>query len=166
MPSLERTPMNKSSEDSKSKDKRLEEKEKLESEIERSLAVARMKQAHKTIEDVEKTRRRSAMISLCKRIDYLIAMIRSFNLRMLGQSYLNEITIGTPTAEEAQHYISTYESIRYDLKKSLDIKDEDMEKLFPKIEVRFGDRFSVIGRLTNINDQLHDMRLYCERMLL
>jgi hypothetical protein len=54
--------------DSKSKDKRLEEIEKLEAELERSVAVAKVKSAHKQIEDTEKSRKHSVVLSICKRL--------------------------------------------------------------------------------------------------
>lgn len=53
----------------KSKDKRLEEKEKTEAEIERSMSVVREKQAHMQIEEVERIRKKPAILSIIERID-------------------------------------------------------------------------------------------------
>jgi ribosomal protein S20 len=62
-------------ENSKSKDKRLEEKEKLEAELQRSLAAAKVKATHKQIENTEKSRKRATVLSICKRIDNLSHMV-------------------------------------------------------------------------------------------
>jgi hypothetical protein len=47
-----------------SEDKHLEEKEKLESEIARSLSVVKMKEVHKQIEDIEKLRKQASIKSI------------------------------------------------------------------------------------------------------
>lgn len=125
----------------KTKDKRLAEKELLEAEIERSLAVARMKQAHKQIEDAEKMRKHSNISSLLKRLSYLREMVRVLSNTLIDAKSLSEVRIGTTWAEHVLSYIRIYESIRYDLQKSLEMKEEDLEKLFPRIEVKFGQRY-------------------------
>ncbi len=53
----------------KSSEKRLEQTEKLEAEIKRSLNVVEMKKAHCQIEDVEKNRKKPAILSIIERID-------------------------------------------------------------------------------------------------
>jgi hypothetical protein len=50
-------------------DKRLKQKEVLEAEIERSMSVVREKQAHMQIEEVEKIRKKPAILSIIDRID-------------------------------------------------------------------------------------------------
>lgn len=70
--------MPKAREKTKSKEKRLQEKEKVDAETQRSLAVARMKEAHKAIEDIEKIRKRSAVRSVCQRMGVWIKDIRIY----------------------------------------------------------------------------------------
>ena len=57
-----------------SKDKHLKEREKLEAEISRSLSVAKMKAAHKQIEEIEKSRKRSVILSTIQRLDVNITL--------------------------------------------------------------------------------------------
>jgi hypothetical protein len=52
----------------KDKDKRLEEKEKWDAEVARSLSVVELKKAHKQIEDVERLRKRDNILSIKDRI--------------------------------------------------------------------------------------------------
>ena len=58
----------------KRKDKRLEDKEKLETEIARSLSVVKMKEAHRQIEDIEKSRKKAIVQSLIERISLTTTM--------------------------------------------------------------------------------------------
>ena len=67
--------MNETEDKSKSKEKRLEEKEKIIAEAQRSYAVAEMKKAHKLIEDTEKSRKLPAIKSICQRIDVHMAFL-------------------------------------------------------------------------------------------
>ena len=60
------------------KDKRFTEKEKLEAEIARSLSVVKMKEAHKQIEDIERSRKKAAFQSIIARIDLSSQMNESF----------------------------------------------------------------------------------------
>lgn len=150
---------------SKSKDKRLEEKEKLEAELERSMAVARMKQAHKIIEDTEKSRKRSAMLSICKRIGNLASNANVFSGILLKAEGENPVTQGTVFGGAVESVVKIYESIRYDMQKTLDINDQDFEKLFPRMEVKTRDCGLACSSLMDMCDQLMDMRIYCERTL-
>ena len=52
---------------------RLKETEKLEAEIKRSLSVVGVKEAHKKIEDIEKLRKKSAILSIIERIDTFLS---------------------------------------------------------------------------------------------
>jgi hypothetical protein len=149
----------------KSKDKRLEEAEKTNAEVTRSLQVAEMKKAHKLIEDVEKERKRSPIQSVCGRLTshtkWLITLSKSVT------EDINEGKVFNP-----QVYLSTvenitqmYESIRYDYKKTLELKDEDFEHLFPKIGVKLYSGIEFGTSLSNIAEQEIHMKLYCNRFL-
>lgn len=152
-------------ENSKTKDKRLEEKEKLEAEAERSFAVARMKQAHKQIEDTEKSRKRATIVSICKRLDNHIDSIKVLVNLLVKSPNGTSIAPGTVYGDAVRNNIKTYESIRFDMKKTFEIKDEDFEKLFPNVEVRMENPYLAGSNLVSVIDQLKDMKIYCERLL-
>jgi hypothetical protein len=149
----------------KSKEKRLEEKERVEADAERSYAVAKMKKAHKLIEDVEKLRKHSALQSICERVDNHIQNVMSLGGVMHKSEDETPPTQGTVFGEAIESIIRIYNSIRYDIQKTLEMKDEDLERLFPKLQIKTtSDHLAVVG-LLNMSDQLLDMRIYCERML-
>jgi hypothetical protein len=148
----------------KNKDKRLEEKEKLDAEAQRSYAVAEMKKAHKLIEETEKSRKRPSIQSVCLRIDVVIKDF-SVLVQMYGKTPFAGNDIVDSIKRIIQGYAQVYESICYDFQKTMEIKDEDMAKLFPRIEIDMKNGYSVSGCLFNIVAQLKHMRIYCERML-
>ena len=156
--------MNEKTKSSKNKNKRLAKTETLEAETERSIAVAKMKQAHKLIEDAEKLRKRSAILSICRRIDSAIQSAQALAVELIKSKITFELT-GTATGNLLRHVAETYESIRFDLMKTMSIKDEDFEKLFPKVEVNLGTVRLAGTSLLNISDQYLDIKIYCERLL-
>jgi hypothetical protein len=149
---------------SKDKDKRLEEKEKWDAETERSLSVARFKKAHMEIENTEKARKRPSILSVCRRIDFFIKdIIQTMNL-FNNPSILNQ-SLNQTVLIYVNDYKETYDSIRVDLQKSLEIRDEDMKELFPEIEIDATSYGHVAASLTNMMIQLRHAKLYCERSL-
>jgi ribosomal protein S20 len=156
--------LNETEDKSKSKEKRLEERKKVVAETQRSYAVAEMKKAHKLIEDTEKSRKLPAIRSICQRIDAHAALLVQ-RAPMFGNNPFG----GNPVlAENIKHEIRTngriYESIRYDFQKTLDVKEEDMEKLFPRIEIKMETGYWVTTCYITMIQQLRQMRAYCERM--
>lgn len=153
-------------EKTKSRETRLKEKEKVDAETQRSLAVIQMKKAHKAIEDTEKLRKRSALLSVCKRLERCVSDL------MLFHEMLSEKPFGSKTmvSESANRTIlfegQMYESVRYDFQKILDIKDQDMKKLFPKIDIDEKSGFSIAHCFGNMATQMRHMRVYCERYLM
>ena len=157
--------MNDKTKSSKNKNKRLADKETLEAEAERSIAVARMKQAHKLIEDTEKLRKRSAILSICKRVSNTIESADSMAKLLFESTQTFNLTWKTATGNIIQQMVRTYESIRYDLKRTMNVKDDDFEKLFPEVEINIG-TFGLAGSsMLNICEQLKDIRIFCERFL-
>lgn len=153
---------------SKSKDKRLKEKEKIEAETLRSLQVAKMKQAHKLIEETEKARKRSSFLSILSRLNLHRKVVLNSARRwteVSDSSAFDELNRNRVIEDELQHIMATYESIRYDLQKTLDIKDEDFERLFPRIDVTIDNFDRMMNRLLNMIDQMFHMQIYCERKL-
>jgi len=127
-----------------SKDKRLEEKEKLDAEIARSLSVIKMKEAHKKIEEVEKLRKRAAILSIDDRLSLNIEMstkiieaIREVEEEDKKKKLDFETPVGSHVRNFLNHVMVTYESIRFDFQKSINAKKEDFDRLFPKIEANF-----------------------------
>ena len=149
---------------SKDIDKRLEEKEKWDAETERSLSVARFKKAHMEIENTEKARKRPSILSICRRIDFFIKdIIQTMNL-FNNPSILNQ-SLNQTVLIYVNDYKETYDSIRADLQKSLEMKDEDMKKLFPEIEIDETNYGHATASLTKMMIQLRHVKLYCERSL-
>jgi hypothetical protein len=149
---------------SKDKDKRLEEKEKWDAEAERSLAVARFKKAHKEIEDTEKGRKRPALRSICRRIDHFSKDLLT-SAKICTEPKYSSTIVDEKISIMVQNYEESYKSIRFDLQKTLEIKDEDMEKLFPIIEISKINVNCLGSSLINVVSQLSQMRIYCERVL-
>jgi hypothetical protein len=149
---------------SKPKEKRIEEKEKLEAEVERSLAVARMKEAHMKIEDIEKVRKRSALLSVRKRIANTMTDFTN-EAKILNETESTNLAIDPRTEAYLLDDERTYRSVRADFQKTLEIKDEDMKKLFPEIEIERDTSSNAGTSLLCIVYQLADMNVYCERML-
>jgi hypothetical protein len=151
--------------------KRREEIEKLEAEIERSISVARMKQAHMQIEEAEKTRKKPAILSIIERLNTNFAV--SYNVykslanlqekspklfqQRMPDDFVNKCGIAV--------IIKTFESIRFDLQRNLDIKSEDFDRLFPKSTLSFETGDDFLTSLNCINVQMLDMTNYCKRLL-
>lgn len=124
-----------------------------------------MKKAHKLIEETEKSRKRPALESVCHRIDISVNDISRY-VSMLVEKPFAEKEISSDNVKQNIHFLfKTYESVRYDLQKTMDIKEDDMNKLFPKVEFTLTDGYSTSASLLNVHRQLRHMRLYCERML-
>jgi hypothetical protein len=154
-----------------SKGKRLEEIEKLEAEIRRSLSVNKMKQAHMQIEETEKTRKKPAILSIIERIDLNIDVSRSvyeslvelrersqelFKLR-LPDDFVNNSGLAVT--------MKSFESIRFDLQRNINIKNEDFDKLFPRLTLSFETADGLLASLNCIIIQMLDMKHYCKRLL-
>jgi hypothetical protein len=154
-----------------SKDKRLEEKEKLDAEILRGLSVVKMKKTHKQIEDIEKLRKKSAILSINERLSLNISITKSIVTTMLEAkkeykvTFDLEVPADSPLRKPLNQLVATYESIRFDLLRNIDIKEEDFDRLFPKIEVKFRTYDSIANELYCLICQMEDMKTYCMRLL-
>lgn len=153
-----------------SEDKHLEEKKKLEAEIERSLSVAKMKAAHKQIEEIEKSRKRSVILSILERLGFNTILYQGMidelnNRKKKIQEHLLNKQISIDISPELNYAVKTYESIHFDFQKNTDIKPEDMGKLFPKIITDFSTFNNIISTLACIYAQMVDMKAYCLRLL-
>jgi len=153
-----------------SKDKHLEEKEKLDAEITRSLSVVKMKEAHKQIEDIEKLRKQAAIRSICKRIASYLEINNVLVSRLLNlKKEHHKQQLNWELTDDIRKYLNLimerYESICFDLRRAIDIKKEDFDRLFPKVKFDFSTYESVILILNCLNMQLIDMQNYCSRLL-
>jgi len=59
----------------------------------------------------------------------------------------------------------TFESIRYDFKKNMEMSDEEIEKLYPMLNLDFTGYWEAYTKLVNTSNQMLDMVIYCRRML-
>jgi hypothetical protein len=163
----------------KSKDKRLEDKEKLETEITRSLSVAKMKETHKQIEDIEKSRKKTTVQSIIDRITLSmatnIAIVNGLDVVIKAskekhkdkEKEVEAILNQELDDENLKVYftapIENYESIRLDIQRNCEIKDFD--KLFPRLQNKSKSPNSITSFLPILDFQLADMQLYLKRML-
>jgi hypothetical protein len=154
-----------------SEDKHIEEKEKLKEEIERSLSVVKMKEAHKQIEDIEKSRKQASIKSICLRISSYNDLIKG--VYTAAKDYKKEnpdffsLKIGDRDSikQILDQITKMYESIYFDLQTTIDIKKEDFNRLFPKVELNFTTYDSILFNLSCLIIQLIDMGNYCLRLL-
>lgn len=149
----------------KNKEKRFEQKERVDAETQRSLSVAEMKKAHMLIEETEKSRKRPILLSICSRIEYHIKLLVS-SMEMLGMPSfaLNKI-LSDNILDDLNDLAQGYESIRFDFQRSMEIKEEEMNKLFPNIRIDLTSGYNAASTLSRMTRQLVHMKLYCERML-
>ena len=157
--------MSKAKDRPKSKEERLKEKEKLDAETQRSLAVAEMKKAHKLIEDTEKMRKRPILQSICLRIDTHMKALASGIVVYAKPPFANQKILADNVMDSIKSNYQIYESIRFDFQKNMEIRDEEMNSLFPKIEMKTTKGYHVCSSFSRMNDQLRHMRIYCMRML-
>lgn len=155
--------MGKAEDRSKSTEKRKQEKERTDAEIERSLSVAKMKEAHKKIEETEKERKKPQLQSLLKRISNLKREMLS-TIEYLQKMSDMKILKGGGVEAFLVNYESKYDSIRFDLQKTFDIREEDLAKLFPRVEIRITRLKMALSNLLFIMSQLRDIEIYCERL--
>ena len=150
---------------------KLGEKAKLEAEISRSLSVVKMKEVHKQIEEVEKSRRRSVILSIVERLNVNIALfggaISEFtkNWSRLPNNILNAELFKDKPSADLDYLAKKYESIYFDLQKNIDVKEEDFSKLFPKVSMNFTSINNMILTLSCVAAQMLDMKAYCLRLL-
>lgn len=156
---------------SKDKDKRLEEKEKWDAEVARSLSVVELKKAHKLIEDVEKLRKRDAIKSIRERLLLLERYCQrghnAFN--ELSKKYKDidssELLANGHVPKIATSISSMYESIRLDFQKTLELSKEDFDRLFHKVEIDASTYGKLDTSLGCLDMQINDMISYLIRLL-
>lgn len=155
-----------------SEEKYSKEIEKLQAEIERSLHVVKMKEAHKQIEEIEKLRKQASITSICKRIkhyDSLLSAVYKTSLEFKKEHpdfFESKITENSSVKLFLDQYIKMYKSIRFDLQRTINIKKEDFDRLFPEIKFDFTTYDSILTVLISVRIQTTDMLNYCLRLLL
>jgi hypothetical protein len=60
--------------------------------------------------------------------------------------------------------VKTYESIRNDVEKIVDVKGVDFEIMFPKLDVNFETYYTIVISMLNLIYQLQCMRIYCQTL--
>ena len=140
-------------------------------EFVRSWLVALAKEAHGDIEAVEAQRKMPDALSLISRINIHLDTIYKFLdkfINAINQSFPNpSLTAGIMDSafSFANPLIDTYKSIRADFKKSMNLKDEDMEKLFSERETYFENHLQLAKVLFAIIEQEKQMRAYLSRVI-
>jgi|GEM_PF-1350920 site-specific recombinase XerC len=140
-------------------------------ETNRANSVAQLKNAHKQIEEIEKERKRPAVQSVQERIknhaQQLLILLDDSDIQKIKKS-----TSDSPSAtklyydwitKNVKRAMDMYESIRYDYQKVLDIKNEDFERLFPKIIIEKESTDEINHKLMCMLEQELHMRLYADR---
>lgn len=157
--------MTEKSEPSRSEEERRREAEKLKAEVERSLEAARAKLAHGLIESITKQRKLPSVRSLLERMNFHAKTIGVVIESLLFPKQAS-LTFSLEERELVQEMIRTYESIREDFKEVMEMDDNKLEKLFPKLTTNFEERMGAIAILTNIRHQETQMGLYSSRIFL
>ena len=143
--------------------KKLKKAEEQRDELVRSRAVALTKEAHGDIEAIEARRKMPAAFSLISRIDTHLDSIYKFIDATINQ-FIQIFPDFPSSAEIANPFIKTYKSIREDFKNSMNLKDEDMEKLFSERETYFENHRQLAKVLFDIWEQEKQMRAYLSRV--
>jgi hypothetical protein len=157
--------LSKTKDTSKSKEERLKEKEKADAETQRSLAVAEMKKAHKLIEDTEKMRKRPVLQSICSRMEVHVKVLDRAAAMYAKHPFGRQKILADNVMDNIMFFYQTYESILFDFQKNMKIGDEEMNRLFPKIEMKTESGFHVSSSFNRIIHQLTHMKIYCMRLL-
>jgi hypothetical protein len=129
-----------------------------------------MKAAHKQIEEIEKSRRKSVILSIIERLDLNTTlyqgMINELNdkKKRIPKHLLNK-PVPINKFQEVDYAVRLYESIYFDFQKSVDIKPEDLSKLFPKVIMDLATFNRFVSTLNLIVAQMIDMKAYCLRLL-
>lgn len=161
--------MTENNQSGKSEEKRLEEAKKWQAETTRSLSVLKAKEAHKLIEEMEKSRKRSAILSVMQRLLENGQVINMETKGLLdffvGEKGWTQREILPHHRISVENSMKSYESTRYDFQKTMELNDDDMERLFHKLDVDSNNVVIVIQELHSIVDQMLDMHVYCQRKL-
>ena len=146
--------------------KKLKKAEEQMGEFVRSLSVALTKEAHGDIEAVEAQRKMPAALSLISRIDTHLKNIYKFiDANATIDPFILIFLDFSLSAEIANPFIKTYKSIREDFKNSMNLKDEDMEKLFSERETYFENHLQLAKVLFDIWEQEKQMKAYLSRVI-
>ncbi len=157
---------------SKDKNQRLKEKEKLDSELARSLSVVEVKKAHKQIEDIEKLRKSSAIKSIIERISKLQELVTSLTESLFGihkdspeMSFNLKVSEGDLIHSIGDQIRSTYLSIRFDIEKNIGVNKQDFDKMLPTIALKFRTYSSSERTLLCLRHHLEDIKSFCQRLV-
>jgi hypothetical protein len=112
-------------EHSRNVDKRLKEIKKQDTELGRREKVVAVKKAGKRIEDIDRTRKRPTILSIIRRIESFIKLLKKICESSLKSKHMNA-KIPAVIKSIYQKYGDIYESILYDFQKNLKLKDTDM----------------------------------------
>lgn len=143
--------------------KKLEEKEEALAEADRAIAVAKMKEAHGQIELVQKGRKSSPVLSIGKRIDALCDWMIRYLKPVTPLDLQSSVSYLAAGMKVYWGIVREYDSIRRDFREVMEINEEHMNGLFPRVDTNLADVTQEIHNLANMNLQLEQMGLYLLR---
>lgn len=128
----------------------------------------------KSIEDKEEVPKRAELQLIIKRLDEHCGKIKILTDGFeVAQSKNPNFSIDQPfdstkssmTRTLLMNTVATYNSIRSDLQKTVQVKSNEFENLFPKLEINFETYYSVALSLLNLIYQMQHMKIYCRRLI-
>lgn len=144
----------------KSTKARHEETDKILAETQRRIAESLSKKAGMTIEQIEKERKRTEILSLFGRIQTIHS-----NLTTSIKAFMNIVQPNLIFMEErmTEDAIDTYKSIRQDFLFITKIPEANFNKLFPERNTHFKTRVEAVTILISIREQVVQMNDYLMR---
>jgi hypothetical protein len=147
---------------SKDTESRQKETERLKAETARSLEVVEMKKAHRKIEELEKERKQAGILSVWYRlnshVDHLLNEAKGDNDLIQGKKFSDLVR-----NNRAKSISQMYESVRFDFKKTLDLKDEEFNVLFPALKIETETDMNFLRSVNDMALQEIHMQHYCKR---
>ncbi len=128
----------------------------------------------KSIEDKEELPKPAELQSIIKRLDEHCGKIKVLADGFeAAQSKNPNFSIDQPfdstkssmTRTLLMNTLATYKSIRSDLQKTVQVKSDEFDNLFPKLEINFETYYSVALSLLNLIYQMQHMKIYCRRLI-
>lgn len=133
-----------------------------------------MRETRATDESAERSRRRSAVEAIVKRLSEhcgkVRALVNGFEAMQMNNAEFGldqpfYSTRSSLTMDAIKNMMKTYESLRRDVRDIAQTGYVEFESLFPELSVNFETYYSVAFSLLNLNYQMQLMKLYCYRLL-
>lgn len=148
------------------KEKRLEETDKILAEANRRGAEVLSKIMGSTIEDIDRTRKKSSALSLIARIDTHLEYIKNAFSVIGTLNQTSPFYIANNGKIFIKTIVDTYKSIREDFKIVTKMDDKYFGKLFPERQSTFEKNFaSIFYSILSITEQEGQIKNYLKRFI-